>query len=146
MHSLASRKPSGLVSALASRSKFWTGSGALPMCAMWVGFLSSFLWVGRKKQNKFPSNLHCPIKKLNTFLIQFYRYRICLSSVFLHLLPTVSIRIVADCVALSYQVTRILKRATTLEFTTEPAIIFIHCYQLGFLFNESNSFTIRCVH
>ncbi|HRX69338.1 MAG TPA: hypothetical protein P5200_13275, partial [Tenuifilaceae bacterium] len=22
---------------------------------------------GRKKQNKFPSNLHCPIKKLNPF-------------------------------------------------------------------------------
>ena len=41
--------------------------GALAMCAMWVGF-SSFLRVGRKKQNKFPSNLHCPVKKLNPFL------------------------------------------------------------------------------
>ena len=42
---------------------------------------------------------------------------------------TVSIRIVADCVALSCQVTRKLKRATTLEFTTISAIIFIHCYR-----------------
>jgi hypothetical protein len=40
---------------------------------------------------------------------------------------TVSIRIVADCVALSYQVTRKLMRATNLEFTTIQAIIFIHC-------------------
>ena len=62
-------------------------SGALAMCAMWVGFLSSFLRVGRKKQNKFPSNLHCPVIKLNSFVI-IYHYRICLSAVFLHLLPT----------------------------------------------------------
>jgi len=41
--------------------------GALAICAMWVGFLSSFAG-GRKKQNKFPSNLHCPVKKLNLFL------------------------------------------------------------------------------
>jgi len=46
----------------------------LPMCAMWVGF-SSFLRVGRKKQNKFPSNLHCPVKKLNPF----FRYLLSLS-------------------------------------------------------------------
>jgi len=59
-----------LVSALAC--------GALPKCAMWVGFLSSFFVGGRKKQNKFPSNLHCPVKKLNPFLFQFYHYRICL--------------------------------------------------------------------
>jgi hypothetical protein len=42
------------------------------------GFLLLFLRGGRKKQNKFgsaelhfvpvPSNLHCPIKKLNPFL------------------------------------------------------------------------------
>ncbi len=38
---------------------------------------------------------------------------------------TVSIRIVADCVALFCQVTQKLERATTLEVTTEPAIIFI---------------------
>jgi len=31
-------------------------------------FLASFFAGGRKKQNKFPSNLHCPIKKLNSFL------------------------------------------------------------------------------
>jgi len=43
--------------------------GALAMCAMWVGFLSFFAG-GRKKQNKFPSNLHCPVKKLNPFLFQ----------------------------------------------------------------------------
>jgi len=43
------------------------------------------------------------------------------------LLATVRIRIVADCGLLSCQVTRKLKRAITLEFTTETAIIFIHC-------------------
>ena len=45
---------------------------------------------------------------------------------------TVSIRIVADCVPLSCQTTRKLKRATTVEFTTVSAIIFIHCYKLPF--------------
>lgn len=39
-----------------------------------------------------------------------------------------SIRIVADCVALSCQVIRKLKRATALEITTITAIIFIHYY------------------
>ncbi len=53
---------------------------------------------------------------------------------------TVSIRIVADCVALSCQVTQKLKRATTLEFTTISAIIFIHCYALAFLFHLLNQF------
>jgi hypothetical protein len=40
---------------------------------------------------------------------------------------TASIRIVADCVALSCQATINLKRATTLDITNEKAIIFIHC-------------------
>jgi len=35
----------------------------------------SFFAGGRKKQNKFPSNLHCPIKKLNPF----FRYYLSLS-------------------------------------------------------------------
>lgn len=34
---------------------------------------------------------------------------------------------VADCVALPFQITRRLKRATTLEFTDISVIIFIHC-------------------
>jgi len=37
-----------------------------------------FLRVGRKKQNKFSTYLHCPVKKLNPFLFSFYRYRFCL--------------------------------------------------------------------
>ena len=63
----------------------WSG---LAMCAMWVGFLSFFAG-GRKKQNKFPSNLHCPVKKLNPFYFQFITIVSVWSSVFLHLLPTV---------------------------------------------------------
>jgi len=63
-----------LVSALAR--------GALAMCAMWVRFPSSFLWVGRKKQNKFPSNLHCPVIKLNSFYFQFITIVSVWSSVF----------------------------------------------------------------
>jgi hypothetical protein len=35
-----------------------------------VGGVSFFFFAGgRKKQNKFPSNLHCPVKKLNPCLI-----------------------------------------------------------------------------
>jgi hypothetical protein len=45
--------------------------------------------------------------------------------VFLSLAIPVRIRIVADCVALSCQVTRKLKWATNLDFTTISAIIFI---------------------
>ena len=51
---------------------------------------------------------------------------------FIFSFSTLSIRIVADCVALSCQVTRKLKRDTTLEFATVSAIIFIHRYQLFF--------------
>jgi len=40
---------------------------------------------------------------------------------------TASIRIVADCVAFSCQVTIKLKLATSLEFTIVSAIIFMHC-------------------
>ena len=58
---------------------------------------------------------------------------------------TVSIRIVADCVALSCQVARKLKRATPLEFTTVSAIIFIHCYLLG-LFQFVSIFPLfKCI-
>ena len=46
---------------------------------------------------------------------------------------TVSIRIVAECGSKNFQFTIKLKRATTLEFTTISAIIFIHCYSLAFL-------------
>lgn len=45
----------------------------------------------------------------------------------------IRIRKVTDCVALACQVTRKLKRAIILEFTTESAIFFIHCWQLGFI-------------
>jgi hypothetical protein len=38
---------------------------------MWVGLPSSFFAGEEKKQNKFPSNLHCPVKKLNAFYFQF---------------------------------------------------------------------------
>ncbi len=50
---------------------------------------------------------------------------------------TVGIRIVADCVVLFCQVTRKLKRATTIEFTTKPAIIFIHCCVLRIIVFQS---------
>ena len=46
---------------------------------------------------------------------------------------TVSIRIVADFGLQNCQITRELKRVTTLEFTTITAIIFIHCYALLFI-------------
>lgn len=61
--------------------------GALAMCATWVGFLSFFAG-RRKKQNKFPSNLHCPVIKLYHFLFQIVNIVSVCSSAFLHLLPT----------------------------------------------------------
>jgi len=45
----------------------------------------------------------------------------------------VSIRIVADCEALFYQVTQKLKRAKSHENKTIPPIIFIHCCMMGFI-------------
>jgi len=42
----------------------------------------SFFEGGRKKQNKFPSNLHCPVKKLNPFYFQFFTIVSVWSSVF----------------------------------------------------------------
>ena len=47
----------------------------------------------------------------------------------------VGIRIVADCVPISCQVTRKLKRAKTLEYNTASAIIFIHCCKQLFLYH-----------
>jgi hypothetical protein len=79
---------------------------------MWVGFLSSFFAWGRKKQNKFPSNLHCLVKKLNPF----FRYYLSLSylsgRLSLHLLPTESVRIVAVRGQISYRNAANLKRTT----------------------------------
>ncbi len=57
------------------------GMWGLPMCAMWDGF-SSFFVGGKKKQNKFPSNLHCPVKMLNPFLLYFVNIISVWSSVF----------------------------------------------------------------
>ena len=47
--------------------------------------------------------------------------------IFLKCTTTVSVRIVAVYCAILYRDTQKIKRATTFEFTTEPAIIFIHC-------------------
>jgi len=43
--------------------------GALAMCAMRVGF--SFFFCGWEKNKINSSNLHCPVKKLNSFYFQF---------------------------------------------------------------------------
>jgi hypothetical protein len=74
--------------------------GALTMFAMWVGFPSSFFVGGRKKQNKFPSNLHCPVKA-RSILFSIYNYRICL--LFLHLLPTSACMIICVAKEILYQ-------------------------------------------
>jgi len=62
--------------------------GALAMCAMWVGFPSSLLWVGRK--NKIISIKFAMSFQKNPFYFQFITIVSVWSSVFLHLLPTVS--------------------------------------------------------
>jgi hypothetical protein len=54
-----------------------------------------------------------------------------------------NILVVADCVALTCQITQKLERATTVAFTTIRAIIFILCYQLlFFIINIVISFPI----
>jgi len=58
----------GKIALFAKASASALARGALAMCAMWVGFSSSFFAGGRKKQNIFPSNLQCLVKKLNPFL------------------------------------------------------------------------------
>ncbi|MDD4920694.1 MAG: hypothetical protein PHX94_08350, partial [Bacteroidales bacterium] len=102
----------------------WSG---LAMCAMWVGFLSFFAG-GRKKQNKFPSNLHCPVKKLNPFYFQFITIVSVWSSVFLHLLPTDWRYVfVADFEALPCQVTRMFIKCRKAETRTVSAIKYTAC-------------------
>jgi len=69
-----------------NRDKLW---GFANVCNV-GGVSSSFFAGGRKKQNKFPSNLHCPVKKLNPLL--FFKLLLSYLSArlsFLHLLPTV---------------------------------------------------------
>jgi len=65
------------------------------------------------------------------WILYFFCSKIFNQCSFFGLLVTVSIRIVAECEANSCQITKKLKRATTLEFTTITAIIFILCYQLA---------------
>jgi hypothetical protein len=57
------------------------GSWGLQMCCFvrWGFFVFAR---GEKKQNKFPSNLHCPVKKLNPFYFQFITIVSVCSSVF----------------------------------------------------------------
>ena len=55
------------------------------------------------------------------------------SSAFAECATSLSIRIVADCRAIHFQSKMKLKRATTLEFTTISAIIFIHCCSTLFI-------------
>jgi hypothetical protein len=58
------------------------GTWGLQMCCN-VGEVSFFFFAGgRKKQNKFPSNLHCPVKKLNPFLFHIITIVSVCSSVF----------------------------------------------------------------
>ena len=113
-----------LVSALAR--------GALAMCAMWVGF-PSFFAGGRKKQNKFPSNLHCPVKKLNPF----FRYLLSLSYLFARLssytcCQRTEIYAVAELRALSCPRTTDVCAENRCSHTTETAIVIYFLLATGF--------------
>ena len=55
------------VAALLQALVLSVGSWGLQMCCNVGGVSFFFFCGGRKKQNKFPSNLHCPVKKLNPF-------------------------------------------------------------------------------
>jgi hypothetical protein len=108
--------------------------GALPMCAMWLGFLSSFFAGGRKKQNKFPSNLYCPVKKLNYFLFQFYRYRICFICLCLTLVANgFGLCVRAGFGAQNCQPALNLNRSTKLQVCTSPRLTQNPCWRFVLL-------------
>jgi hypothetical protein len=66
----------------------------------------------------------------DTFYFKFYLYIIWSQLVSM----TFRICKVGDCGLQNYQTVTILKRATTVEFTTISPILYIHCYGLAFLF------------
>ena len=86
--------------------------GALVMCCN-VGGASFFFCGEKKNQNKFgsadlhfvpiPSNLHCPVKKLNPFLFNFVNIDLSTVSVFSYLLPIVECSSSMGLRAISYQ-------------------------------------------
>ena len=116
--------------------------GALAMCAMWVGFPSSFLWVGRKKQNKFPSNLHCPVIKLNHFLFQIVTIVSVCSSVALTLVANGSqLQEVGDFGDENCLLPLNLIRSTKLHLTNEPPISCKCCYALLILLSYQDALT-----
>jgi len=99
---------------------------------LFVRWLPKTVPKGRSGWAKTNFFLHQPSINEPIFSIRFFNFSNQVSKLqfrSLHLQLTMSIRIVADCVALYCQVRRNLKRATDLKFTTVSAIIFIHCYR-----------------
>lgn len=75
-----------------------------------VGGVSFFFFAGGEKEtNKFSSNLHYPIKKLNPFLFHIITIVSVCSSVFLHLLPTFKCKFRKGLRVISFQVTQKVK-------------------------------------
>jgi hypothetical protein len=64
----------GKIEALLQALVLRVGSWGLQMCCN-VGGVAFFIFCGRKKKNKFPSDLQCPIKKAKSFLFSNYHYR-----------------------------------------------------------------------
>ncbi|MDD4209656.1 MAG: hypothetical protein PHI52_04885 [Bacteroidales bacterium] len=109
----------------------WVGSWGLQMCCF-------VRW--EKKQNKFPRTAPTyqrSTKPINPFfvIISIFLYRINVSSFdFVYTcIQRASICKVGDCGRQTYQTNTILKWATTVEFTTVSPILYIHCWQLGFI-------------
>jgi hypothetical protein len=92
---------------------------------MWEGF---FLFCGgSKKSNKFPSNLHSPIKKLNLSI-----FNLSLPYLSAHLSFYTCCQRLAICgrwgfKARNYQTVAILSNCTKVEITHNPRLRYIAC-------------------
>ena len=62
--------------------------------------------------------------------------KLVLSPNFVKLHTTVCIRIVADLVIFSFQIKRMFKHATIVQFINISAIIFIHCWQIVIILDK----------
>jgi len=102
--------------------------GALPMCAMWVGFPFSFLRVGEK--NKINSiKFALSYQKAKSFLFSIYHYRICLLVCLFTLVANVpGIATVADLRATNLSnAAKAHAEQRTLNYHQAPLLLAIPC-------------------
>ena len=114
-----------------------------------VGGVFFFFAGGRKKRNKFPSNLHCPVKKLNPFFVINYHYRICLVVCLYTCCQRLRLYAVRDCGLQTCPPTPKFGRGRMLELPLKPllhiAFVSVLCIFINiYLSNNQYIFHFRC--